>query len=67
MVEAIQVCCELGDENQGREVGGLLEAMEKFNLKKGLILTYDQEYEFTKNKKKISVKPVWKWLLELSE
>ncbi len=41
-----------------------MEAMEKFKLKKGLILTYDQEDEFVVDGKKIIVKPVWKWLVE---
>jgi len=42
----------------------LLEAMEYFKLKNGLILSYDQETNITLDKKKISVKPVWKWILE---
>ena len=63
--EAIQVCYELTRENREREVQGLIEAMNKFKLKKGLILTYDQEEEIKLNKnKKIIIKPVWKWLLE---
>jgi len=35
-------------------------------LKKGLILTYDdeQELKFKMENKKIKAKPVWKWLLE---
>lgn len=49
-----------------REINGLLEAMTKFKLKKGLILTYDQEYEFKIKNKKIIVKPLWKWLMELN-
>src|SRR3989344_2599960 len=35
--EAIQVCYELNNKNRERELGGLLEALKKFNLKKGLI------------------------------
>jgi len=38
--------------------------MNEFKLKEGLILTYDQEDELSEGKKKIIVKPVWKWLLE---
>ncbi|MFW6282692.1 MAG: ATP-binding protein, partial [Minisyncoccales bacterium] len=37
---AIQVCYELNEENPERETNGLLEALEKFGLKKGLILTF---------------------------
>lgn len=28
-------------KNEGRKIKGLIEAMDKFKLKKGLILTYD--------------------------
>ena len=59
IVQAIQVCYDFNDKNKEREIGGLLEAMDKFKLKEGLILTYDQEDEL-----KIKILPVWKWLLE---
>ena len=62
--EAIQVCYELNNKNRERELGGLLEALKKFNLKKGLILTYNQEDELNIENKKIFIKPVWKWILE---
>jgi predicted AAA+ superfamily ATPase len=61
---AIQVCYELNEENREREIAGLTEAMEKFKLKEGWILTYEQEEEIKMNGKKIIVKPVWKWLLK---
>lgn len=61
---AIQVCFELTRENRERETEGLKEAMQKFNLREGLILTYDQEEDIPVGKKKIAVRPVWKWLLE---
>ncbi len=60
--QAIQVCYEFNEENKNREINGLLEAMKEFKLNQGLILTYDQEDEL--EKKKIILKPVWKWLLE---
>ncbi len=62
--EAIQVCYELTKDNKDREINALLEALEKFKLKKGLILTYDQEDSLVIGKKKIMVVPVWKWLLQ---
>ena len=62
--QAIQVCYELNEENKEREVGGLSEAIEKFKLKEGLLLTNSQEEELELNGKKIVIKPVWKWLLE---
>jgi len=64
IIDSIQVCYNLNEENKDREINGLSETMEKFNLKQGLILTFDQEDEFKINDKKIIVKPVWKWLLE---
>ncbi|HZX45378.1 MAG TPA: ATP-binding protein [Candidatus Nanoarchaeia archaeon] len=59
--QAIQVCYSLEAD---REVNGLLEAMEKYRLREGLILTDDTEKEISSGSKKIIVKPVWKWLLE---
>ena len=64
ITNAIQVCYDLHNENKDREIKGLLEAMNKFSLKKGLILTYDEEERFEIDKKEIIVMPIWKWLLE---
>ena len=64
IINVIQVTNELSDNNKQRELKGLLEAMEYFKLKNGLILTSDQETNITLDKKNISVKPVWKWLAE---
>ncbi len=64
IIKAIQVCFDLNEENKNREINGLLEPLEKFNLKEGLILTYKQDDEFKVNNKKIKVLPVWKWLLK---
>jgi hypothetical protein len=63
IIKAIQVCYNLNEDNQEREFTGLFEAIEKFNLKSGMMLTYDQEDEFKIKNKKIEVLPVWKWLL----
>src|SRR3989344_4603557 len=62
--KAIQVCYLLNKENKEREIEGLLEAMNKLKLKKGLILTQDQEEEIERKNKKIKIMPVWKWLLQ---
>ena len=61
--EAIQVSYELNEKNKEREVGGLLDALKKFKLKMGIILTYDQDDEFKIENKTIKVIPAWKWLL----
>lgn len=60
--EAIQVCYNLNEENYKRETEGLLEAMKELKLSHGTILTFSQEDEITIKNKKITVKPVWKWL-----
>lgn len=64
IISAIQACYNLNEGNKKRETNGLMEALKKFGLKEGLILTYDQEQEIKRENKKIIVKPAWKWLLE---
>ncbi|GHV94664.1 ATP-binding protein [Spirochaetia bacterium] len=57
----IQVCWEMNEDNQDREIDGLLEAMEFFNQNEGIILTHDAEDTILTAGKKIEVIPVWKW------
>ncbi len=64
ITQTIQVCHELNDKNKEREINGLLEAMDKFELTKGIILTRDQEDKIIIDNKKIVLKPVWKWITE---
>ncbi len=61
---ALQVCYEISDANRTREYDGLLEAMDTFHLSAGQILTYDQQDETTIDGKQVSIRPVWKWLLD---
>lgn len=63
VINAIQVCYDLNEDNKEREISGLSEAMDKFKLNKGLILTNSQEEEIKIEGKKIKVTPVWKWIL----
>ena len=63
ITNVIQCCYELTKDNKDREIAGLEQAMNKFKLKEGLILTYDQEENIQIKDKKIKVIPVWKWLL----
>ena len=63
--QAIQVSRSLAEPKTAeREIAGLLEAMEKFKLKTGLIITETQEEEKVIAGKKIKIVPAWKWLLE---
>jgi hypothetical protein len=59
ITKAIQVCYELNEDNKKREIDGLLEAMEKFDLAEGLLLTYDQQDEFKISDKIVKICPVW--------
>ncbi|MCD6522163.1 MAG: ATP-binding protein [Candidatus Diapherotrites archaeon] len=63
-VGAIQVCAELNERTENREIRGLLEALEATKLKQGLVITADKEKEETIKGKKIRFVPLWKWLLE---
>ena len=65
ITKAIQVCLILDNAvTKKREVDGLIEAMKEYKLKEGLILTLDKEEGLVVEDKKITIKPVWKWLLE---
>jgi len=60
---AYQVCADLNGDNKNREISGLIEAMEFFNLGSGTILTLNQEDYFRISGREIKVIPVWKWVL----
>jgi predicted AAA+ superfamily ATPase len=62
----IQVCWELTTEDQEREITGMLEAMEFFVQKEGIILTFNTEDIILTSGRKINVIPVWKWVYEKS-
>jgi|BarGraNGADG00312_1021997.scaffolds.fasta_scaffold21009_1 uncharacterized protein len=59
---AIQVSWQVGQQNEKREVEGLLEAMNQLNLTNGTIITFDQEDKFVKEGKTIRLVPGWKWM-----
>jgi len=62
---AYQVCTKIEDAGvKQREVAGLFEAMEKFNLKEGVIITQDYEKEEKVEGRKIKYIPLWKWLIK---
>lgn len=65
IVEAIQVSWSIEAEpTYNRELAGLLDAIHSYGLKEGLILTESMEKEIKVQGVRISVKPVWKWMLE---
>lgn len=62
--ELIQVAYEINKSNKERELKGLLEAMNRFSIKKGHIITLNQEEELKINGRVIIILPAWKWLLQ---
>ncbi|MCX5751843.1 MAG: ATP-binding protein [Candidatus Saganbacteria bacterium] len=64
IIRAFQVTKSLSDaKTKKREIDGLIEAMEKYNLKEGTILTEDEKDSFKFGNKTINVLPLWHWLL----
>jgi predicted AAA+ superfamily ATPase len=52
------------DKVKTREINAFSKAMSELKINKGLILTYDTEEEIKLAGKSITVKPIYKWLLE---
>jgi predicted AAA+ superfamily ATPase len=57
----IQVCAELQPDNLDVEVKGLYSAMEFFGLKKGVLITMDQQDRFIKDDMEIQVIPFYRF------
>jgi len=65
IVQAIQVTVSITDPNtEKREVEGLKEAMERYDLKEGYIITKDTEKTINLEGRTIKIKPIITWLLE---
>ncbi len=62
ITKAIQVCYNLNEDNKKREISGIAEALVKFNLDEGAILTFNQEDVLKVDGKIIRLIPVWKWV-----
>lgn len=64
IVQAIQVTTNLSDPTvRNREIEGLIEAMDTYHLREGIILTENEQDTIKINNFVISVIPIWKWLL----
>ncbi len=61
---AMQVCQHLHNENKERETRGLLEAMEFFGLKTGIIVTQGQRDVLRLDNRKIELIPAHQFLME---
>ena len=62
---ALQVSWEITKDNQEGEYSGLIEACKEYNLKKGMIITRDQEYTLRIESITIDIIPYTKWLLRV--
>lgn len=67
ITKAVQVCLELHENDKAREIGGLMEAMGKFSLSQGLIITLGQEERLKVGGKTIKLIPAWKWMQEKAQ
>ena len=65
ITRVIQVAENLAaPETKKREIDGLLEAMNQFKVKEGMIITSDIEKALSFGGKRVKVVPLWKWLLD---
>jgi predicted AAA+ superfamily ATPase len=66
IIQAIQVTTNFSDEEvRNREIEGLIEAMSAYSLRKGIILTENEQDTIEMNGFLILVIPIWSWLLNL--
>jgi hypothetical protein len=62
ITQAVQVCQVLHESDKKREINGLVEALEKFGLVEGVIVTLNQEDKMKVGGKTIRLVPAWKWM-----
>jgi len=60
--EVIQVCYTLNPDNLDRELNGIFEALEFFNVKEGKIISFNQTDHFEKEGRKVEVIPCHEFL-----
>jgi predicted AAA+ superfamily ATPase len=61
---AIQVTSSLEDPKvYQRELKGLVQACQKFNLEKGMIITLSTEERIVVDGVEVAVVPAWKWMI----
>ena len=61
-LELYEVCYELDQEH----INKVFKAIDELDLKKGMIITWDDEDLIEKNGKRIKVVPLWKRLMNFS-
>jgi len=56
------VCARFeSEETKVREIGGLTEALERYELSEGWIITLDVEESLAVGGRRIQIIPAWKW------
>jgi predicted AAA+ superfamily ATPase len=69
-IRLIQVCWELGKQNESRqrETGAILDGMEELGLQESWIITAyeEEEYQDMETGRRIHVVPAYKWPLQKS-
>jgi uncharacterized protein len=63
IIEAIQVTYSLNSDNYTREMGGLREAMQSFNIPKGTLIVFDDNKYPAELPEGVSVIQAYEWLL----
>lgn len=63
VVQAVQACYEINEDNLKREIEGLTEALDYFKMKEGIIVTLNQTDLYRIGDKEIKVIPVRELLL----
>ena len=62
--QAVQVTFSLSESStREREIASLVKALKRFNLKQGLIITFDERGSVTIDDRTIEIVPAWEWLL----
>ncbi len=61
-IQLVQACYHIDDENFDREYNGLLEAMQFFDIKEGVIVTMEQKDEFDKDGFNIKFVPAYEFM-----
>ena len=63
ITEAIQVAYELTATNFHREISGLTEAMQSYNIPKGTLIVFDDKAYRGELPEGISIVPAYAWLI----
>jgi predicted AAA+ superfamily ATPase len=63
VIQAIQVVYHFNKLNKNREIAGLKETMQNFQVKNGLILVYHQD-NITDLPENVKLEFIWNWLLK---